>query len=151
MYLFIIETQKKMIMCLKMWKQPSLLCWVHVLEENILYTLSRVERRNSILVPVFSLLQKKKPLELPFLKAFYSHYWENYFEEIILLVSWIAQDTNIDAWVGRRKKRDKKHIMIVGTILETEPYLLFYDLVLFLMLSLIYGDVRFVACSLGAV
>lgn len=109
MYIFIIETQKKMIMCLKMWKWPSLLCWVHVLEENLLYTLSSVERRNSILVPVFSLLQKKKPLELPFLKAFYSHYWENYFEEIILLVSWIAQDTNIDAWVGRRKKRDKKH------------------------------------------
>ena len=41
-------------------------------------------------------------------------------------------------------------MMIVGTILETEPYLLFYDLVRFLMLSLIYGDVRFVTCSLGA-
>ena len=49
------------------------------------------------------------------------------------------------------EKRGTKNTMIVGTILETEPYLLFYDLVLFLMLSLIYGDVRFVACSLGAV
>ena len=51
--------------------------------------------------------------------------------------------------MGRQKKKEgqKTHN---GTILETEPYLLFYDLVRFLMLSLIYGDVRFVACSLGA-
>lgn len=70
MYIFIIEMQKKVIMCLKMWKQPSLLCWVHVLEENLLYTLSRVERRNSILVPVFSLLQKKKAIGASIFKGF---------------------------------------------------------------------------------
>lgn len=151
MYIFIIEMQKKVIMCLKMWKRPSLLCWVHVLEENLLYTLSRVERRNSILVPVFPLLQKKKPLELPFLKAFYSHYWEKLFWRNYIIS--IMNSTRYKYWcMGRQKKKEgqKKHIMIVGTILETEPYLLFYDLVLFLMLSLIYGDVRFVACSLGA-
>ena len=97
------------------------------------------------------LVTKKKPLEFPFLKAFYSHYWEKLFWRNYIIS--IMNSTRYKYWcMGRQKKKEgqKKHIMIVGTILETEPYLLFYDLVRFLMLSLIYGDVRFVACSLGA-
>ena len=105
MYIFIIEMQKKVIMCLKMWKRPSLLCWVHVLEENLLYTLSRVEGRNSILVPVFPLLQKKKPLELPFLKAFYSHYWEKLFWRNYIIS--IMNSTRYKYWcMGRQKKKE---------------------------------------------
>ena len=51
------------------------------------------------------LVTKKKPLELPFLKAFYSHYWEKLFWRNYIIS--IMNSTRYKYWcMGRQKKKE---------------------------------------------